>query len=432
MINSIITIVQYIVFSFGVYYLLLALAGLFSIRCCKEHPPQSRFAVIIPAHNEAPVIGKLIENLLELDYPKQLYDIFIIADNCSDHTARVARDFGVMVWERFSRSRRGKGYALEDALKKIGLTGADASAAYDAVVFFDADNLVAPNYLRAMNNRLLEGEKLIQCFIDSKNPNDNWVTAAYSLTFWYNNRFLLLARYNLGLSAALAGTGVCISREVLREIGWSTATLTEDLEYSMQALLKGYRTAFALETRVYDEKPLHFLLSCRQRLRWARGQINVAIRYAPGLLGKGLLGCNPAQIEGGLRLMQLFVIAAGALLGLLGMLFPEISAGSPYGYLSAHYPYIGVILFAGPYLLPPLTMVLDNLPRKPFIFYPLYPLFCITWLLLIFCALFSWRNRRWMSTRHSRAMDHRELNYAGSYRRRSASGRLNVSPGQQR
>lgn len=428
MLRIIISIAQYLVFGFGLYYLLLALAGLFSRRCRREYRPASRFAVIVPAHNEAPVIGKLIENLLELDYPRELYDIFIIADNCSDHTAQVAREHGITVWERFSRSRRGKGSALGDALKRFGLTGAGASAPYDAAVFFDADNLVAPNFLRVMNNRLLEGEKLIQCFIDSKNPNDNWVTAAYSLTFWYNNRFLLLARYNLGLSAALAGTGVCISSKVLREIGWSTSTLTEDLEYSMQALLKGYRTAFALETRVYDEKPLRFMLSCRQRLRWARGQINVAYRYAPGLLGKGLLRGNPAQIEGGLRLLQLFVIAAGALLGVLGVFSPGLNAGSPYSCLHTHYPYISAILCAGPYLLPPLTALLDRLPWKPFLFYPLYPLFCAAWLFLIFGALFSRRNRLWMSTRHSRALGHRELNLSLPYCRRTAPGRLAVSP----
>ncbi len=425
MINLIISTIQCIVFIFGIYYLLLALAGLFSRRCRQEHSPQSRFAVIVPAHNEAPVLGKLIESLLELDYPKQLYDIYIIADNCSDDTARVARTYGVTVWERFDSQRRSKGYALEDALKRIGLTGTGAGTLYDAAVFFDADNLVAPNFLRVMNNRLLEGEKLIQCFIDSKNPYDNWVTAAYSLTFWYNNRFLLLARYNLGLSAALAGTGVCISRDVLREIGWSTSTLTEDLEYSMQALLKGYRTTFALETRVYDEKPLNFLLSCRQRLRWARGQINVAIRYAPRLLGKGFARGNPAQIEGGLRLMQLFVISCSALLGFTTMLFPGISTGSPYFFLKTHFPSLSILLLACPYLLPPLTILLDRLPPKSFIYYPLYPLFCTTWLLIIFVALFSFRNSLWMSTSHSRAIGHREFSYA-SPRRRLQTGRLTV------
>lgn len=426
MINQVVSIAQYIVFIFGAYYLLLALAGLFSKRCRREHPPQSRFAIIIPAHNEAPVIGKLIKNLLELDYPRRLYDIFVIADNCDDNTAQVARSYGVTVWERFSSIRRGKGYALADAFKKFRLCSADSP--YDAAVIFDADNLVALNFLRAMNNRLLEGEKLIQCYVDSKNPSDNWITAAYSITFWYNNRFLLLARYNLGLSAALAGTGACISSEVLKEISWSTATLTEDLEYSMLALLKGYRTSFALETRIYDEKPLQFIQSCRQRLRWARGQINVAFRCVPGLLLKGFRRLNPAQIEGGLRLLQLFIIPAGALLGLLGMIFPEINAGTLYDYLNSHHPYMSMVFIICPYLLPLLTMPLDSLPRKPFLFYPLYPLFCVTWVLIIFGALFTWRNGRWMPTSHSRAIDFHELKHGLHNRRRTASASQTLSP----
>ena len=131
MFNAIICAVQYIVFAFALYYLLLATAGLFSRRPCRDYPPLSRFAVIVPAHNEAQVLGKLIDNLLELDYPRELYDIFIIADNCSDHTAQVARNQGVAVWERFSPNRRGKGFALEDALKRIGLTGPKCSTAYD-------------------------------------------------------------------------------------------------------------------------------------------------------------------------------------------------------------------------------------------------------------------------------------------------------------
>ncbi|MGB4682014.1 MAG: glycosyltransferase family 2 protein [Firmicutes bacterium] len=425
MVSLIISLAQGIVLCFGIYFLLLALAGLASKRCRREHAPRSRFAILIPAHNEARVIGKLIENLLQLDYPRRLYDIFVIADNCDDDTALVARRLGVSVWERFSRSRRGKGYALADAFKKWGLDRTDSP--YDAAVIFDADNLVAPNFLRVMNNRLLEGEKLIQCYVDSKNPGDNWITAAYSITFWYNNRFLLLARYNLGLSAALAGTGACISREVLNTISWTTATLTEDLEYSMQALLKGYRTSFALETRIYDEKPLHFIQSCRQRLRWARGQINVAIRYALPLLLKGFRRGNAAQIEGGLRLLQLFVLPTGALLALLGIIFPETNAGTLYAYLSSNHPYLGLLLAAVPYLLPLLTMPLDSLPRRPFLFYPFYPVFCLSWLLLIFIALFSWRNSRWMPTAHSRAIDYHELKH-GFQKSRPASGCLALSP----
>ena len=409
-VNMILTVLQYAIFIFGIYFMVIAAAGLFNKRCRRKHPPQMRFAVIVPAHNEEKVIGNLVRNLKELDYPDRLYDIYIVADNCSDNTAQVARSEGAsVVWERFDPRRRGKGYVLQYALGRLGFTGG-ADTGYAAAVFFDADNLVAVNFLQVMNNRLLEGEKLIQGFVDSKNPNDSWVTSAFSLTFWMNNRFILLARYNLGLSACLAGTGMCVAREVLRELGWSTVTLTEDLEFSIQALLRGYRTAFAMEARIYDEKPVSFAASCRQRLRWARGQINVALIYAPRLIWKGISRGNAAQIEGGLRLLQLFVLASGGFLTLFALVQPElVVTNSPYYQLSGGIPIVGVLFTAVPYVLPFVTLILDRLPLKPFRYYPLYPIFCFSWIFIIFCAFFSWRNRQWMPTKHTRNLDHRQL-----------------------
>ena len=146
-----------------------------------------------------------------------------------------------------------------------------------------------------MNNRLLEGEKLIQCFIDSKTRMITGSPLHTALLSGITTGFLLLARYNLGLSAAPPGPGLYFTRGS-PEIGWSTATLTEDLEYSMQALLKvtaplsPWKPGFTMKTA-----SLSPLLPPAPAL--ARGQINVAICYAPGLLGKGLLGCNPPRLR---------------------------------------------------------------------------------------------------------------------------------------
>ncbi|HHX87978.1 MAG TPA: glycosyltransferase, partial [Firmicutes bacterium] len=178
--------VQYLIFWFGVYYLVISLAGLFTKRCRRRHPPRMRFAIIVPAHNEEKVIGKLVKNLVCLDYPRQLYDIYVVADRCTDRTAEVARKGGAVVWERFDHRSCGKGRVLEYALSRLGFTRGQAHS-YDAAVVFDADNLVSSNFLQVMNNRLLEGEKVIQSFIDSKNPNDSWVTSSFSITFWLNN-----------------------------------------------------------------------------------------------------------------------------------------------------------------------------------------------------------------------------------------------------
>ncbi len=400
--------VQIIIFLFSLYFLGIALAGLYTRRCRREHPPRTRFAILVPAHNEERVIGKLAGNLRELDYPKELYDIFVVADHCTDRTAGIARSRGVTVWERSHRRRRGcKGYVLEYALSRLGFIRG-GQCRYDAAVIFDADNLVSSNFLRVMNNRLLEGETVIQCFIDSKNPDDNWVTAVFSLTFWLNNRFVLLARYNLGLSASLAGTGMCIAREVLQKVGWNTCTMTEDLEFSMQALLQGYRTTFAIETRVYDEKPLSFIVSCHQRLRWARGQINVTHRYLPRLIGQGLRERNTGKLEGGLRLGQLYAVALGGLILVAGLFYPDqVAATSIYNYLGQNIPTARLILPVLTYLMPLIPAVLDRLPARPFRYYLLYPLFTLSWVALIFYAIFTRHQRHWVPTDHGRALDHR-------------------------
>ncbi|NMA91720.1 MAG: glycosyltransferase family 2 protein [Firmicutes bacterium] len=418
---SIIKHLQYLIFWFGIYYLSVSLAGLFTRRCRQEHPPQMRFAIIIPAHNEERVIGKLVKNLVNLHYPRHLYDLYVVADRCNDRTAAVAREEGAIVWESPHHRGGGKGQVLSYALSRLGFTRGKADN-YDAAVFFDADNLVDKNFLQVMNNRLLEGEKIIQSFIDSKNPNDSWISSTFSITFWLNNRFVLLARHNLGLSCGLAGTGMCISKEVLNKIGWSTVTLTEDLEFSIQALIEGYRTRFAAETRIYDEKPLTFITSSRQRLRWARGQLNVALLYLPRLLFRGILEGDIARIEGGLRLLQLFVIAAGGLLIPITLLKPELlTFTSIYQQVQARFPLLNIALVTLPYIFPLLTLWMDRLPRRPFRYFPLYPIFTFSWVPIVIAALFTGHVRRWMPTEHTRDLDYYQLPVLNSRSSRTKS-----------
>lgn len=396
------------IFCFGLYFLGISAAGLLSKKPCRVHPPEKRFAVIVPAHNEERVVGKLVRNLMKLAYPPDLFDVYVIADHCSDQTAAVARAEGATVWAR-SDGTRGKGRSLQEIMARLGFTGPKTSR-YDAAVIIDADNLVALNFLQVMNNRLLEGEKLIQCFIDSKNPNDSWVTSVFSVNFWINNRFILQSRCNLGLSSLTAGSGVCISREVLAKTGWSTETITEDLEFAVQALIHGYRATFAPETRVYDEKPLDFKGACIQRLRWARGQLNVAMRYAPRLLGAGLLKGDLARFEGGLRLLQLPVIALGTIMALLALIHPDLFRDtSLYYQLGRQFPPAALFLATLPYLLPLLALVLDRLPLKPFRYFFLYPVFYISWIGLIIYAIFTFRKQKWEPSHHICDLEYEHL-----------------------
>ena len=171
---------QVFIFLFTVYYFIIGFCGMWRRHEDKILTPEKSFAVIVAAHNESAVIGQLLDNLRALEYPKELYDVFVIADNCVDNTAEIARDMGAIVCERFSETGKGKGFALEWMFDKLF----KMERQYDAIVVFDADNLVHPRFLLEMNNRLLKGDKVVQGFLDAKNPYDTWVSGTFAIAFW--------------------------------------------------------------------------------------------------------------------------------------------------------------------------------------------------------------------------------------------------------
>ncbi|MGI9861337.1 glycosyltransferase [Moorella naiadis] len=236
---------------------------------------KSRFAVLFPAHNEEGVIAASIASVKNCRYPKELFNVYVIADNCTDRTAALARQAGAIALER-QDPQRGKQHALKWAFNAIDLEK------YDAVVILDADNRVDSGFLSALDSELQKGNKVVQGYLETLNPNDSWITANYAYMFWYICR-LNMARSLLGLSSWLAGTGFCISTDVIKRIGWRVETLTDDVEYTCQLILAGERIKFAPGAVVYDQKPLLLENSMRQRLRWIRGQTQVTMKYLPRL-----------------------------------------------------------------------------------------------------------------------------------------------------
>ena len=245
----------------------------------QEHEPESRFLVLVPAHNEEKVIGDMIRNLQAMDYPAELYDFYIIADNCTDSTAEVARSLGahVLVHEKDGPDApTGKPIALKAALEALG----DYAARYDLLMIFDADNLMDTNKFREVNSQFLDKGRpdLIQCYLGAKNKSGA-VAWFYYTSYTVTNRFFQLAKHRLGLNCSVGGTGYAITTSYLKERGgWTTASLTEDIEIQVEATLDGRRILWNHNTRVYDEKPTSFRASVRQKTRWAQGHWFVALR----------------------------------------------------------------------------------------------------------------------------------------------------------
>ena len=248
-----------------------------------DHDPQMRFLALIPAHNEEKVIGDIIRNLQEMDYPRELMDFYIIADNCTDGTAEKARSLGAKVIETRKESPdapTGKPIALRKALSQI-----DYQNLYDLVMIFDADNLIDTNMFREVNSQYLDKGRpdFIQCYLGAKNKN-GVVAWFYYAGYTLSNRFFNLAKQRLGLNGVLGGTGFAVSSSCLAARGgWTTMTLTEDYEMQVEATLEGRKILWNHFTRVYDEKPTRLSAAIRQRIRWGQGHWYVTLHHTGDL-----------------------------------------------------------------------------------------------------------------------------------------------------
>ena len=251
---------------FWVYQFIISVTSLIKF---KEKPllidKKHRFIIALPANKEETVIGNLIKSLKMQDYDKDLFDIYVIADNCTDNTAKIARENGAIVYERFDETKKTKGYALNWFLSKMKVKKDD----YDALLVFDADNIVDKNFLNVMNKKLCQGEVLVQGYRDIKNPTDTWVSGGYAIFYWTMNRLYHLARYNMGLSPLINGTAFMVKWDMLIDEGWNTKTLTEDIEFALINISKGVKLGWAKDAIVYDEQPLTFKQSWKQRERWS-------------------------------------------------------------------------------------------------------------------------------------------------------------------
>mgnify|MGYP000756076950 CR=1 FL=1 len=279
-----------------------------------------RYAAVISARNEAGVIGELIHTLKQQNYPTDLLDVYVVADNCTDDTAQVSRRAGAIVYERFNQHKKGKGYALDYLFRTLAHEGRNQ---YDGYLIFDADNLVDPNFVSEMNKVFDSGNYgAITCYRNSRNFGANWISAGYAIWFLREARFLNFPRMLLGSNCHVSGTGFLISADVIRENGgWPYHLLTEDIEFSANSILEGIRIAYTPTAVLYDEQPVTFRDSWNQRFRWAKGFYQVFWHYG-ARLAKGVF-TNPKGSRFACYDM-LMTIAPGMLLTIVSVVFNAI------------------------------------------------------------------------------------------------------------
>jgi hypothetical protein len=279
-----------------------------------------QFALLVPAHNEEEVLEVLLESLVALDYPKERFTISVIADNCTDKTAELARAMaGVQVLERTDPQKRGKGYALNWAFEQLEA----AHVSYDACVIVDADSVVEPTFLRAMEREVAGGALALQACYGVLNSSDSPSAALRWIALALVNHVRPLGRNGLGCSSTLTGNGICLRREVVQRYPWRSFALAEDYHYYLTLLQQGVLVRYVPDAVVRAQMPTTFAQMKTQDIRWessAGGQPLWEI--VRGLGSAGLKYRDLARLEGIAELLTppLSLLVGWCLLTLIGSL----------------------------------------------------------------------------------------------------------------
>jgi cellulose synthase/poly-beta-1,6-N-acetylglucosamine synthase-like glycosyltransferase len=254
--------------------------GFFFTRKFKPAKKLHKYAVLIPGRNEEPVVGNLINSIKKQDYPQELITIFVVADNCTDQTAAVAREHGAICYEHFNPNERTKGFALKYLFEQIDRDyGVEA---FDGYFIFDADNLLKNDYISRMNDAFDAGEKIITSYRSTKNFDESWIASVYALHWLRSIRFRHRARSFFHLATNIQGTGFLFSNEIVKD-GWNYTSLTEDRALTADCVVNGYEISYNDAAIFYDEQPTKVKVALRQRLRWARGHLQAFVESGWGL-----------------------------------------------------------------------------------------------------------------------------------------------------
>lgn len=358
-----------------------------------------RFAAIIAARNEENVIEELLDNLKKQNYPTELLDLYVIADNCTDSTADIARSAGAYVYERFDEVHKGKGYAMDYFFRKLKDEGKND---YDGYFVFDADNLVDPNFVREMNRTFDQGYDALTSYRNSKNFSTNWISAGYSIWFLREARFLNFPRMLLGTNCHVSGTGFLISAKVVEENnGWPFHLLTEDIQFSVDSAIQGRRIGYCDKAVIYDEQPTTFRQSWDQRLRWSKGFYQVDQKYTlpllKGCFRKGHLGTSCYDMfitiaPGMLLTIAMIIINAILLIGVI------VNPTQISGYMIGELLRLIISSFTGFYVIfflyGLLTVIsewrhINSKPKQKIGYVFTFPIFMFTYIPISIAALFQ-------------------------------------------
>lgn len=353
------------------------------------------FAILIAARNEEKVIGNLIDSLKKQDYPEDKYKIYVIVNNCTDNTEKVAKDKGASIINS-SNNIRTKGNALEEAFAYLR-----NNTEIDGYIIFDADNVVNRDFLKNMNTSINRGYGISQGFRDTKNISDSYVSTSFAILYYMQSIFINKVRYNAGMSSFLNGTGIMIKKDIIDEYGYHPLTVTEDVEYTMVAAIKGMKIGYTEGAIFYDEQVTSFRESLKQRKRWSYGTIDCIKKYGRELLRGGIKGKNSDCIDVLIFELCLFLQVVASFWGIVILVMTIINFEVSHliiGFATSVIMYIIGVVFRIILLKKMKKSIRDNIWGIL-----LFDWFLMSWVIATIEAIFM-RNYSWEPTKHERSI----------------------------
>ena len=403
--NTIVGVVFALCFLYQVVYFFVGLFhGEVKIDPAKK---QHSYAFFIAAHNEEAVIANLVKSIKDQDYPSELIDIFVVADACTDNTAQAARDAGAIVYERNDLSRKGKSWVMDYGFDRILK---EYPGKHEAFFIFDADNLLARDYVSVMNDAFDQGFLALTSYRNSKNFGSSWISATYATWFMREARYLNNSRMICGTSCAVSGSGYLVSSKIIQGMhGWDFHTLTEDIQFATFCAIHGVRIGYA-PAEFFDEQPVTLKASIRQRMRWTKGFYQVLFTYGRHMLTSiakfhrfaaydMLMVIGPAML---LTLMCMLVNVTFIVVGALshGFLATDAEIEMAFGSVIMMFAYMYLTFFAMGFFTTVTERKHIHCPQRWRVIANLFtfPLFMFTYIPLTVAALFL--KVDWVPTPH--------------------------------
>jgi cellulose synthase/poly-beta-1,6-N-acetylglucosamine synthase-like glycosyltransferase len=242
----------------------------------------SRLLFLIPAHDEESLITGCVQSVLAQRYPRDCVRVLVIADNCTDRTAELARAGGAECWERHDSTRRGKPHALAWTLERLDL------ASHDAVVILDADAVVDGQFAAELDRLAPLRAKAVECYDDVRNRDDSAITrmAAVLSTARIHGAYRLKSRAGLNVPV---GDGMCVGVDVLHR-PWRAFGLSEDWELYAMLTTDGVPIELASRAHLYADEARNLRQSRSQRHRWLAGRLDALFTLGPALLASSRIG----------------------------------------------------------------------------------------------------------------------------------------------